>query len=69
MTAKARAIVGRWYSIPLLLVVWGAAVASASGIGLSSIRASPEPNHSRAFTRASPGRIAELKFHPCENEC
>jgi len=39
MTAKARAIVGRWYSIPLLLVVWGAAVAS----GLVQSRLLPGP--------------------------
>ena len=39
MTAKARAIIGRWYSIPLLLVVWGAAVAS----GLVQSRLLPGP--------------------------
>ena len=39
MTAKARAIVGRWYSIPLLLVVWRAAAAS----GLVQSRLLPGP--------------------------
>jgi len=40
MTAELRAIVGRWYSIPLLLLLWEAAVAS----GLVQSRLLPGPD-------------------------